>query len=240
MEDKMRLAVNVDHFATLREARRSDEPDPVLTALLAEQAGAEGIVCHIRRDRRHIKERDLRLFRETIKTKLNIEMSATQDTQRIALEIKPDVVSMVPEREEELTTEGGLDVLSQQDHLSPFVKTLQSSGIKVSVFVDPYLNQIDICHKLGVDLIEINTGKYAELKPGSQRVEALQEIKKSAQHADKLGLEVHAGHGLDYRNIHPLTEIPQLKEFSIGFAVVARAAIVGIEKAVKEMINLIQ
>lgn len=236
----MKLAVNVDHFATLREARGSDEPEPVLAALLAEQAGAKGIVCHIRRDRRHIKERDLKLFREAIKTKLNIEMCATEDNQRLALEIKPDVVSLVPEREEELTTEGGLDVLSSQDHLSPFVKTLQSSGIKISVFVDPDIEQINACNKLGVDLIEINTGKYTELKPGPQRQTSLQQIKKSAQHGEELELEIHAGHGLDYRNIHPITQIPQIKEFSIGFAIVARSAMVGIEKAVKEMINLIQ
>lgn len=236
----MKLAVNVDHFATLREARKSNEPEPVLAALLAEQAGAEGIVCHIRGDRRHIQERDLRLFKETVKTKLNIEMAATEDSKRMALDIKPEVVSLVPEREEELTTEGGLDVISNQDHLAPLVKELQSGGIKVSIFVDPDLKQIQACQELKVDLIEINTGKYAELKPGAEREKALKEIKEAAEYADKVGLKVHAGHGLDYKNIPPLTKISPIEEFSIGFSIVARSAIVGIEKAVQEMIKIIQ
>ena len=236
----MRLAVNVDHFATLREARRSSEPEPVLTALLAEQAGAEGVVCHLRGDRRHIKERDLKLFRQTIKTKLNLEMAATDEMKRIAFEVKPDVVSLVPEREEEVTTEGGLDVLSNEKHLAPFIKDLQEAKIRVSIFVDPDIKQIEACHRVGVDLIEINTGKYAELKPGQERDEALKEIKKAAQFGRKLGLEIHAGHGLDYKNVEPVAEIPEITEFSIGFAIVARAVMVGIEKAVKDMIALIK
>jgi len=236
----MRLSVNIDHFATIREARRSQEPEPVLAALLAEQAGAEGIVCHLRGDRRHIKERDLRLFRQVIKTKLNLEMAATDEMKKIVLEIKPDVVSLVPEREEELTTEGGLDVLSHQQHLAGFIKELQQAKIKVSIFVDPDLKQIEACRQLGVDLIEINTGKYADLKPGKQRDMALEEVRKAAEYGHKLGLEIHAGHGLDYRNIKPVAEIPQIKEFSIGFSIVARAAMVGVEKAVKEMIELIK
>ena len=236
----MRLSVNIDHFATIREARRSQEPEPVLAALLAEQAGAEGIVCHLRGDRRHIKERDLRLFRQVIKTKLNLEMAATDEMKKIVLEIKPDVVSLVPEREEELTTEGGLDVLSHQQHLAGFIKELQQAKIKVSIFVDPDLKQIEACRQLGVDLIEINTGKYADLKPGKQRDMALEEVRKAAGYGHKLGLEIHAGHGLDYRNIKPVAEIPQIKEFSIGFSIVARAAMVGVEKAVKEMIELIK
>jgi len=236
----MKLAVNVDHFATIREARRSNEPEPVLAALLAEQAGAEGIVCHIRSDRRHIKERDLKLFREAIKTKLNIEMAATEEMKRIALEIQPDVVSLVPERPEELTTEGGLDVISNENHLAPHIKELQKAGIKISIFVDPDLKQIEVCRKLGVDLIEINTGKYADLKPGEERDKALDEIKKAAEHGHKLGLEIHAGHGLDYKNVLPVAAIPEITEFSIGFCIVARSAIVGIERAVKDMLALIE
>jgi len=236
----MKLAVNVDHFATIREARRSNEPEPILAALLAEQAGAEGVVCHIRGDRRHIKERDLKLFKEAVKTKLNIEMAATEEMKRIALEIQPDVVSLVPERPEELTTEGGLDVISNEKHLGPHIKELQKAGIKVSIFVDPDLKQIDTCRKLGVNLIEINTGKYADLKPGEERDKALDEIKKAAEHGHKLGLEVHAGHGLDYKNVLPVAAIPEITEFSIGFAIVARSAIVGVERAVREMVSLIE
>jgi pyridoxine 5-phosphate synthase len=236
----MKLAVNVDHFATIREARRSNEPEPVLAALLAEQAGADGVVCHIRSDRRHIKERDLKLFREAVKTKLNIEMAATEEMKRIALEIQPDVVSLVPERPEELTTEGGLDVISNEKHLGPHIKELQKAGIKVSIFVDPDLKQIETCRKLCVNQIEINTGKYADLKPGEERDKALEEIRKAVEHGHKLGLEIHAGHGLDYRNVLPVAAIPEITEFSIGFCIVARSAIVGIERAVREMVALIE
>jgi len=236
----MKLAVNVDHFATIREARQSNEPEPVLAALLAEQAGAEGIVCHIRGDRRHIKERDLRLLRGVIKTKLNVEMAATEEMKKNVLTIKPDVVSLVPEREEELTTEGGLDVIANKKHLTSFISDLIKAKIKVSIFVDPDIKQIEACREVGVSLIEINTGKYADLKPGRARQMALEEIKKVAEYGHKLGLEIHAGHGLDYRNIRPIAEIPEITEFSIGFSIVARSAIVGIDKAVKEMIALIK
>lgn len=236
----MRLAVNVDHFATIREARRSTEPEPLLVALLAEQAGAEGVVCHLRGDRRHIKERDLRLFRQTIKTKLNLEMAATEDMKKIALDVRPDVVSLVPEREEEVTTEGGLDVLSNEKHLAPFIQELQKAKIRISIFVDPDTKQIEACRRVGVDLIEINTGKYCELAPGKERERALEGIKKVAEFGHKLGLEIHAGHGLDYKNVEAVAEIPEITEFSIGFAIVARSAIVGIDNAVKEMIALIK
>jgi len=236
----MRLAVNVDHFATIREARRSDEPEPVLAALLAEQAGAEGIVCHLRGDRRHIKERDLRLFRQAIKTHLNLEMAATEEMMNVAIEVKPDVVSLVPEREEEVTTEGGLDVISNEKHLAPFIEQLQKAKIRVSIFVDPNTRQIEACRRVGVDLIEINTGKYCELAPGEEREGALEEVKKAAAFGHQSGLEIHAGHGLDYRNVEPVAAIPEITEFSIGFSIVARAAIVGLEKAVKEMIALIE
>lgn len=236
----MRLAINVDHFATLREARRSNEPEPVLAALLSEQAGAEGIVCHIRGDRRHIKERDLRLFKEAIKTKLNIEMAATEEMKKIAIDLKPEVVSLVPEREEELTTEGGLDVISNEKHLGPHIQELQKAGIRVSIFVDPNLKQIEACHRVGVNLIEINTTKYSDLRPGAERDKALDEIKEVAKYSHTLGMEIHAGHGLDYKNVQPIAEIPEISELSIGFSIVARSAIVGIDMAVREMVSLIE
>ncbi len=236
----MRLAVNIDHFATLREARKSSEPEPLLAALLSEIAGAEGIVCHIRTDRRHIKERDLHLLKEAIKTKLNIEMAATQEMKGIALDVKPDVVSLVPERPEELTTEGGLDVKANEDHLIPHILDLKNGGIRVSIFVDPDKGQIDACQRVGVDLIEINTGKYSDLKPGEEQDLAYEEIKTAATHGFQKGLEIHAGHGLDYKNIHPITGLPEIVEFSIGFSIVARAAIVGIDLAVQEMVALIE
>lgn len=236
----MKLAVNVDHFATIREARRSNEPEPVLAALLSEQAGAEGIVCHIRGDRRHIKERDLRLFKEAIKTKLNIEMAATEEMKKIAIDLKPEVVSLVPEREEELTTEGGLDVISNEKHLGPHIQELQKAGIRVSIFVDPNLKQIEACHRVGVNLIEINTAKYSDLRPGAERDKALDELKEVAKYSHTLGMETHAGHGLDYKNVQPVAEIPEISELSIGFSIVARSAIVGIDMAVREMVSLIE
>jgi pyridoxine 5-phosphate synthase len=239
-EEKMKLAVNIDHFATIREARRSSEPEPILAALLAEQAGAEGIVCHLRGDRRHINERDLKLLRQVVKTKLNLEMAASEEMKKIALEVKPDVISLVPERKEELTTEGGLNVKANEKNLTPFIQELKKAGIRVSIFVDPDLKQIEACHKVGVDLVEINTGKYAELRPGKERLEAMDEIKKAAEYGHKLGLEIHAGHGLDYKNVSQIVAIPEITELSIGFSIVARSAIVGIEKAVREMVELIK
>lgn len=236
----MKLALNVDHFATLREARQSNEPEPALVALLAEEAGAEGIVIHLRGDRRHIKERDLRLLREVVKTKLNLEMAATEEMKKIALKVKPDVVSLVPERPEEITTEGGLNVIRNRKHLAPFIRELLKARIKVSIFVDPDLKQIEACHKVGVPLIEINTGKYAELKPGRAQEKALEEIREAAHYGHELGLEVHAGHGLDYRNVHQIVAIPEISELSIGFSIVARSALVGIQKAVQGMKALLE
>jgi pyridoxine 5-phosphate synthase len=235
----MRLAVNIDHFATLRQARKAAEPEPVLAALLAEQAGAHGIVCHIRADRRHIRERDLRLLREAVKTKLNVEMAATEEMKGIALEIKPDVVSLVPERPEELTTEGGLKVAANRKALGPHVKALAGAGIRSSIFIDTSLEEISAAREIGVDLIEINTGKYADLKEGKERDKALGAVRKAAEHGRKIGLEVHGGHGLDYRNVGPIVAIPEIEELSIGFAIVARAAIVGVERAVLDMLALL-
>lgn len=236
----MKLSVNIDHFATLREARRSSEPEPALLALLAEQAGASGIVVHLRGDRRHIKERDLRVLREVIKTKLNLEMAATDEMKKIALKIKPDTVSLVPERPEELTTSGGLNVLANRKHLASFIRALAKAEIRVSIFVDPDLKQIKACHELGVPQIEINTGKYAELRPSKAQQKALAEIQNAVEYGHKLGLEVQAGHGLDYRNILPIAAIPEITELSIGFSIVARSAVVGIFRAVREMLALLK
>jgi pyridoxine 5-phosphate synthase len=235
----MRLAVNIDHFATLRQARKAAEPEPVLAALLAEQAGAHGIVCHIRADRRHIRERDLRLLRGAVKTKLNIEMAAIEEMKKIALEIKPDVVSLVPERPEELTTEGGLKVVASRKALGPHVAALAGAGIRTSIFIDTSLDEISAAREIGVDLIEINTGTYADLKEGRERDRALEAVRRAAEHGRKIGLEVHGGHGLDYRNVGPIVAIPEIEELSIGFSIVARAAIVGIERAVLDMLALL-
>jgi len=236
----MRLSVNIDHFTTLREARRAAEPEPVLAALLAEQAGASGIVCHMRGDKRHIKERDLRLLRETVKTKLNLEMAATEEMKRTALTVKPDVVSLVPEHPEELTTEGGLSVRKQARRLKSFIDDLKRAGIRVSIFIDPDQAEIAAAAELGLDLIEINTGRYADLVTGPAATKALEGIRKSAEFAWTRDLEVHAGHGLDYRNVKPVVAIPQITELSIGFSIIARSAIVGIERAVKDMLALLE
>lgn len=235
----MRLAVNIDHFATLREARKGREPEPALVALLAEQAGAHGIVCHIRSDRRHIRERDLRVLRATVKTKLNVEMAATDEMKAIALDIKPNIVSLVPERPEELTTEGGLKVTGGGKRLGPHVKALKKAGIRTSIFIDPDLREIGAAAGLGVDLIEINTGKYADLGPGPDRDKALAAVQRAAEFGASKGLEIHGGHGLDYQNVGPIVAIPQMTELSIGFSIVARAAVVGIERAVKDMLALL-
>ncbi|MBN2199504.1 MAG: pyridoxine 5'-phosphate synthase [Candidatus Aminicenantes bacterium] len=237
----MRLAVNIDHFATLREARRVGEPEPVLAALLAEQAGAEGVVCHLRRDRRHIKERDLRLLRQTVRTKLNLEMAATADMLKVALEVKPDVVSLVPERPAELTTEGGLNVAAGRKALAAFIPKLRKAGIRVSIFIDADKSQILAASELDVPLVEINTGAYADLKPGRRRDKALEDVRQAAEFGLECGLEeIHAGHGLDYVNVLPILDIAEISELSIGFSIIARAAMVGVGPAVGEMVRLIR
>lgn len=236
----MRLSVNIDHFATLREARGASEPEPALFALLAEQAGAMGITTHLRTDRRHIKERDLEIIRKVIKTKLTLEMAATEDMKKVALKIKPDVVCLVPERPEELTTTGGLDVVANRKALAPYIKDLAKGKIRVSIFVDPEFKQIQACRDLGTPQIEIHTGIYADLKPGKARDKALADVRKAAEFGNKLGIEVTAGHGLDYRNVGPIVAIPQITELSIGFFIVARTAVVGITQAVREMVELLR
>ena len=235
-----KLAVNVDHVATLREARRAIEPDPVIAAALAELSGAEGIIVHLREDRRHIKERDLYLLRQTVKTSLNLEMAATDEMVNIALDIRPDVVTLVPERREEVTTEGGLNVLGQMDSIVQATKRLQKAGILISIFVDPEPDQIRASkEKVGADMIEIHTGIYCDAK-GEERERELKRILEAVDIAYGLGLIVKAGHGLNYFNIQPLVGIKEIYEFSIGHSIVARAVLVGFERAVREMVEIIK
>ncbi len=235
----VKLSFNVDHFASLRRARQAVEPEPVLAALLAEQAGAAGITAHLRSDRRHINERDLRMIREAIKTKFTVEMAATPEMKAAALAVHPDVVCLVPEKPEELTTTGGLDVLAHRKTLRPHIQSLTRAGIKISIFVDPSPAQIRATADLGVRKIEIHTGLYADAASGPAREKALDEIRTAAAAAARLGLEVTGGHGLDYHNVGPIVTIPEMTELSIGFAIVARAAIVGVDRAVRDMVALL-
>jgi pyridoxine 5-phosphate synthase len=234
-----KLGVNVDHVATVREARKISQPDPVAAALLAELAGADSITVHLREDRRHIQDRDVEVLRRTVKTKLNLEMAATNDMVRFALGVKPDQVTFVPERREELTTEGGLDTLAHKESLAGKIKILREAEILVSLFIDPDLDQVKMSHRLGADAIEIHTGGYCEARPGKPRLAHLEKIVNAAKTASKLGLVVHAGHGLDYQNVGPIAGIPELEELNIGHAIVGRAVLVGFERAVAEMKTLI-
>ncbi len=235
----MKLSFNVDHFASLRQARRAAEPEPVLAALIAEQAGAAGITAHLRGDRRHINERDLRMLREAIKTKLTVEMAAAAEMKAAALAVRPDIVCLVPEKPEELTTTGGLDVVGRRKALAAHITALTKGGIKVSIFVDPSPAQIRAIADLGVRKIEIHTGVYAEAAPGQAREKALDEIRAASSAAARLGLDVTGGHGLDYHNVGPIAAIPEMTELSIGFSIVARAAIVGVDRAVRDMVALL-
>lgn len=232
----MRLAVNIDHIATIREARRAREPEPVAAAILAELAGAEGITVHLRGDRRHIKDRDLELLRQTISTRLNVEMAATSDMARIALQVRPDQVTLVPERPQELTTEGGLDVVLQAAAIKEFVKQMRDAAIRVSLFIDADLDQVRKAKAVGADAIEINTGPYAG-SGAATREEMLTRIRESAGMARRHGLEVLAGHGLNYVNVGPIVTVAEIAELNIGHSVVARAALVGMERAVREMVQ---
>lgn len=234
-----RLGVNIDHVATLREARKAKEPDPIAAAVLAELAGADGIVIHLREDRRHIQDRDLRLLRETLRTKLDLEMAATEEMARIALEIKPEMVTLVPERRQELTTEGGLNVVSFRDPLQKVIDQLREGEILVSLFIDPDPNQIKGAHKVSADLIEIHTGRYANSR-GKERQTELHQIMEAAKLASKLGMGVNAGHGLDYTNVAAISQIPEIEELNIGHSIISRAVLVGMEQAVREMKSLIR
>lgn len=240
MPDPVRLGVNVDHIATLREARKGREPDPVTAAHLAELAGADGITVHLRGDRRHIQERDVDLLRRTVKTRLNLEMAANPAMVTLASTHKPDHVTLVPERREEVTTEGGLDALLNQNLIKKTVLDLREAAIAISVFVDPDFDQIKAIAKLGVGLIEINTAKYAEASREDQAASESEKIAQVARAASRLGLRVLAGHGLDYRNVRRIVAIPEVEELNIGHSIVARAALVGMTLAVREMKDLLR
>lgn len=229
-----RLHVNIDHVATVRQARRSDTPDPVFAAGICELAGANGITVHLREDRRHIQDRDVRVLKETVKTLLNVEVALTDEMLAIALETCPDQVCIVPERREELTTEGGLDTASCLDKLKAEVPKLKEAGIEVSLFVDPMPEPIEDAARCGADYIELHTGAYANAR-GVAREAELKRLQTAATYAHEMGLRVNAGHGLDYENVLPIAQLPYLEELNIGYAIVGRAVYVGLDQAVREM-----
>ena len=229
------LGVNIDHVATIREARKTYEPDPVTAAILAELGGADGITIHLREDRRHIQDRDLRLLRETVHRKLNLEMAVTPEMVGIALEVRPDQVTFVPERREEVTTEGGLDVIKESEKIERAVKQFRNAEIPVSIFVDPDIKQIHAIRAVGAQGFEIHTGSYANARGEKEIKKAFRQIYESAIYGDNVGLRVFAGHGLNYRNIMPLKEIKQIEEVNIGHSIMSRAIFVGLERAVREM-----
>jgi pyridoxine 5-phosphate synthase len=235
-----KLGLNIDHIATVRQARGGVEPDPVTAAALGELAGAEGITIHLREDRRHIQDRDLEILRRTVKTKLNLEMAATLEMVRIALKIKPEQVTLVPEKRQELTTEGGLDVIVHAKLITDAVKRLRDGGIVVSLFVDPNQEQIKAANKTGADCIEIHTGAYAEAIGWPEQERELEAIDTAIKLARKVGLGVNAGHGLNYINIKPLAAIGGIEEYNIGHSIIARAMLVGLDRAVKDMVELIK
>jgi pyridoxine 5-phosphate synthase len=235
----MRLAVNIDHIATIRQARKAHEPEPVAAALIAEQAGAQGITVHLRGDRRHIQDRDVELLRQTVATKLNIEMAATQEMAAIASRIRPDQVTLVPERPRELTTEGGLDVLADATGVAGFVGQMRDAGIRVSIFLNPDEAQVKAATASGAEAIEINTGVYADARTAASPAE-LARITRAAALGASEGLEVLAGHGLNYVNVIPIVGIPEIVELNIGHSIVARASLVGMDRAVRDMVALLQ
>lgn len=236
----VRLGVNVDHVATLRQARRGELPSPGWAAVIAEQAGCDGIVCHLREDRRHIQERDLWAFKEVLATPLNLEMAIHPEVLRIAVRVKPAQATLVPERREELTTEGGLNLRRNPARLERAIRRLIDAGIRVSLFVDPDPVQIEAACRLGIPMVELHTGRYAQSTGGSEVEESLSELKEAARLAKAAGLVVAAGHGLDYGNVRQVVEIPEIEEFNIGFSIVSRAIEVGFHQAVKEMARLVQ
>jgi pyridoxine 5-phosphate synthase len=232
------LGVNVDHIATLRQARGTTYPDPAHAASVAEHAGADGITIHLREDRRHIQDRDVYVMAKTIQTRMNLEIAVTDEMLAIAQEVKPEYVCLVPEKREELTTEGGLDVIGNQAKITEAVSTLAAAGIKVSLFIDADKAQIDAAKATGAPYIEIHTGAYADAENDKEQAQELERIRDGVQYAHGLGIIVNAGHGLHYHNVKPIAQMPEIYELNIGHAIVARAAIDGLEKAVRDMKRL--
>jgi len=235
-----RLSVNIDHVATLRQARRANFPDPVAAAVLAELAGADGITVHLREDRRHIQERDVEILRQTVKTKLNLEMGLSDFVVKFALKIRPDLATLVPEKREEITTEGGLDLSRSTERLSEVISLLHDAGIVVSLFINPTPNSVKKAHKLKADFVELHTGLYAEAQTSLEASGEIEKIVGAAMLAKKLELGVNAGHGLTYENVREIAMIQEIDELSIGHSIISRACLVGIEKAVKQMLRLIK
>jgi pyridoxine 5-phosphate synthase len=235
----MRLGVNIDHVATLRQARKGRYPEPVTAAALAELGGADQITLHVREDRRHVNDRDLELLRQTVNGRLNLEMAAVQPMVTLALLHRPDTATLVPERREELTTEGGLDVVSNRDEIRRVARSLRDASVEISLFVDPDLEQIKASHRADAQAVELHTGRYCDARGERDRSRELSRIIESAKAATKLGLRVAAGHGLDYWNVKPVAEISEITELNIGYAIVCRAILTGMERAVREMKDLI-
>jgi pyridoxine 5-phosphate synthase len=235
-----RLAVNVDHVATLRQARGIDEPDPAWAAVLAEKAGCDGIIAHLREDRRHVQDRDMQVLKHVVKGDFNMEMAATEEMIGIALEMQPDQCCLVPERREELTTEGGLDVAGNQSRLQEVTAQLNQGGIRVSLFIDPTPEQVKAASMCGAQVVELHTGAYANARGENEIKSQLDQIEDTARLAHKLNIKVAAGHGLNLRNTPPLLDIPEIVEYSIGHSIVGRAVFVGFEAAVTEMLNLVR
>lgn len=234
-----KLGVNIDHIATLRQARREAEPDPVQAAVLVELAGAQGVVVHLREDRRHIQDRDVRLLRQVLRIPVNLEMAVTDEMVRIATEVLPEQVCFVPERRAELTTEGGLDAIANRTRLKTAVKRLKEKGVHVSLFLDPDLDQIKLASVLAVDAVELHTGRYGSASDRRDRERELAKLQRAGEYVRKLGLTLHAGHGLTYRNVGPIARLPEVRELNIGFSIMARAVFVGLERAVREMLEAI-
>ncbi|MBE0368846.1 pyridoxine 5'-phosphate synthase [Pseudoalteromonas aurantia] len=232
------LGVNVDHIATLRQARGTRYPDPAHAASVAEHAGADGITIHLREDRRHIQDRDVYVMAQTIQTRMNLEIAVTDEMIDIALEVKPAYVCLVPEKREELTTEGGLDVVSNVERITSAVGQLAKAGIKVSLFIDADNAQIDAAKQTGAPYVEIHTGAYADAETDAEQQIELERIRQGVQYADKQGIIVNAGHGLHYHNVKPIAQMPEIYELNIGHAIIARASVDGLEKAIRDMKRL--
>lgn len=235
-----KFGVNIDHVATIRQARGGVEPDPVAAAAIAEFAGADGITVHLREDRRHIQDRDLRLLRQTVKTKLNLEMAATDEMVGIALSVKPDMCTLVPERRQELTTEGGLDVRVGMQALADAIGRLQDGGIVVSLFIDPDADQVKASSKVGADYIEIHTGTFAEAREWKKEQAELERIENAIKLGTKLGLGINAGHGLNYTNVRKVAALGGIEEFNIGHSIISRAVFTGLDRAVRDMVDLVK